>query len=61
MVTMIYSVHTGGEGGKGSRHQQQRLMGFLTGSRGRSCWSLPSQVQFPAGGLDWWITKHLSI
>jgi hypothetical protein len=55
MVIFLHSVHTGGEGEEGNRHQQQRLMRLQTGSRGRSCWSPPFQVQFPAGGLGWWI------
>jgi hypothetical protein len=44
MVTMLHSVHTGGEGEEGNMHQQQRLMRLQTSSRGRSCWSPPFQV-----------------
>jgi hypothetical protein len=61
MVILLHSLHIGGEGEEGNRHQQQRLMRLQTGSRGRSCWSLPFQVQSPAGGLSWWIAKHISI
>jgi hypothetical protein len=61
MVTMLHSVHTGREGEEGNRHQQQRLMRLQTGFRGRSCWSPPFQVQFPVGGLGWWIAEPLAI
>jgi hypothetical protein len=51
MVTMLHSVHIGREGEEGSRHRQRRLMRLQIGFRGRSYWSSPFQLQFPAGDL----------
>jgi hypothetical protein len=55
---MLHSVHSGGKGEGSSRHQQHRLMRWLTGFRGSSYWSPPFQVQ-PGDGT-WLVDSEAS-